>query len=203
MDSKTHLHVYSKSNDVGQDGLALPYHTDNGLYLLITPSSHLPLLSVGRDGTVHQLDTGNNTLILMLGTGLSSWLLRDEGLHSPPHAVPSLPTNSVRIVVARMTVASPNSTPQHDTTTNFWTHFSAPLQSETGHTLARLRVQRKADECQDWPHECTHDREARQLGVNSFHAGCANGYGLNCNGAARLRPCWEECVCRPRNQACQ
>jgi len=156
LDSKTHLHLYSKSDKDGDDDLALPYHTDNGLYLFLTPSSQLPLLSVGRDGAVHKLDTGNNTVILLLGTGLTSWLLGDEGLYSPPHAVPSLPLNSLRTVMARMVVAPPTATLLHDPTADFWSHFSAPLQTEQGHTLARLRVQRSADCSQDWPHACSH-----------------------------------------------
>merc|ERR1712112_792527 len=47
LDSKTHLHVYRHSDTPALGPLALPYHTDNGLYVLLTPSSSLPAPSHG------------------------------------------------------------------------------------------------------------------------------------------------------------
>ena len=48
-DSKTHLHVYRRNfNKVSTAPLALPYHTDNGMYVLLTPSSILPLRAIDR-----------------------------------------------------------------------------------------------------------------------------------------------------------
>ena len=136
--------------------------TDNGLYVLLTPSDNLPLRSISRDGSVN-LFPGKENVILMLGTGLTQWLLPSEGLYPAPHALPALSnslTANPRTVMARMKVAPPQSLPQAGPQTTFDSHFSAPLQTESGNTLARLRKQRSAQgegldpsQCSaDWPH---------------------------------------------------
>merc|ERR1719184_212493 len=160
LDSKTHLHVFKHSDTPALGPLALPYHTDNGLYVL---------------------DTGDDTVLLLLGTGLTKWLLPSSSLHAPAHGLPSLPTSltSPRTVMARMTVAPaaslPSSSPSSPT---FDTHFSAPLTEEKGLTLARLRKARSADCSQDWPHACTHDhqeqgRRKREADAMSVLTGCS------------------------------
>lgn len=164
--SKTHLHVYSRSNQSNNAIYSLPYHTDNGFYVLLTPSDNLPLRSISRDGSVH-LFPGKDNVILILGTGLTEWLLPEEGLYPAPHALPALSnslTSTPRTVMARMKVAPAQSLPQAGLQKPFDSHFLAPLQSESGPTLARLRKQRSAQvllavdsDCQTWPHACTHD----------------------------------------------
>jgi len=162
VDRKTHLHVYRQTDTTFPTSLALPYHTDNGLYVLVTPSSTLPLRSLSRDGSLQILNPGDSSILLLLGTGLTSWLLPQGNLHSPTHAVPALSTSlstEPRTVLARMAVAPalaiPSTAPALAPT--FWSHFSAPLDTEQGATLARLRKQRSIDDCsQDWPHACEH-----------------------------------------------
>jgi len=180
MESKTHLHVYRHTDSPALGPLALPYHTDNGLYVLLTPSDTLPLRALSKNGTMHVLDTGDDTVLLLLGTGLTKWLLPSSSLHAPSHALPSLPTSlpSPRTVMARMTVAPslslPSSSPSSQT---FDSHFSAPLAEEEGLTLARLRKARSASCSQDWPHACTHDkpegRRKRDADAVSVLTGCS------------------------------
>ena len=122
--------------------------SDNGLYVLLTPSDNLPLRSISSDGSVN-LFPGNDNVILILGTGLTDWLLPNEDLYPAPHALPALSeslTSAPRTVMARMKVAPAQSLPQEGQQTPFETHFSAPLETESGHTLARLRLQKRADD---------------------------------------------------------
>merc|ERR1712107_348417 len=124
-----------------------PYHTDNGMYVLLTPSSILPLRSISKNGEVNLLNTDSSSVILLLGTGLTSWLLPERKLYAAPHGLPALATilsTAPRTVIARMRVAPPGSLPSgaRKTSPTFTSHFAAPLESETGATLARLVRQR-------------------------------------------------------------
>jgi len=165
-DSKTHLHVYRRSNKVTTVPMALPYHTDNGMYVLLTPSSILPLRAINKKGEVSLLDSGSSSVILILGTGITSWLMPDSGLYAAPHGLPALATilsPAPRTVMARMRVAPPGSLPSSvakEASSTFSTHFSAPLETETGATLRRLIRQKRHTEgdtsgcSQEWPHAC-------------------------------------------------
>merc|ERR1719193_3099870 len=164
-DTKTHLHVYRRGNKVTTAPLALPYHTDNGMYVLLTPSSILPLRAIDRTGEVSLLDSGSSSVILILGTGVTSWLMPDSGLYAAPHGLPALATilsPAPRTVMARMRVAPPGSLPSssdHSTSSaTFWTHFSAPFETEMGSTLQRLIRQKRHTEgdTSDCSHEWTH-----------------------------------------------
>ena len=72
-DAKTHLHVYRRSNKMTSAPLALPYHTDNGMYVLLTPSSILPLRTISKTREVNMLDADSSSVILLLGTGVTSF----------------------------------------------------------------------------------------------------------------------------------
>jgi hypothetical protein len=123
--SKTHLHIYKPAEEetveveeVGEP-LSLPYHLDNGLYLLLTPSRLGPLRLRSRSGRLVRTDTvPADAVIFLLGRGLTDWLLQatngaegEEYRNVVPalHAVPSLrgtgPSTAMRTVVARMRVA--------------------------------------------------------------------------------------------------
>lgn len=125
--SKTHLHLYKagETRHSSRHGHSYPYHTDNGLYLLVTPAANLPLVLTNRRG--HVVTTGHlpaDSIIFIVGGGLSSWLLPSSSEISPyaaPHAVPSL-SFAHRTVVARMKVAPLSSTPLHSQKT-FEEHF--------------------------------------------------------------------------------
>jgi len=108
---KDHLHVYQRSltqNESSMNNFALPYHKDNGLILYLTPFSSHSLLIKDKNGNAietHQLEI--NSIIVLLGSGLSDWLL--EGvkpkLHAPFHGVLSLPDSlKTRTTMARMKV---------------------------------------------------------------------------------------------------
>ena len=136
---------------------------DNGLYVLLTPSDNLPLRSISSDGSVN-IFPGKDSVILILGTGITSWLMPDSGLYAAPHGLPALATilsPAPRTVMARMRVAPPGSLPSSVTkeaSSTFWTHFSAPYETETGATLRRLIRQKRHTEgdtsgcSQEWPH---------------------------------------------------
>ena len=138
-DSKTHLHVYRRSNKVTTAPLALPYHTDNGMYVLLTPSSILPLRAIDRAGEVSLLDSGSSSVILILGTGVTSWLMPESGLYAAPHGLPALATilsPAPRTVMARMRVAPPGSLPSSAT------HSSSSSSGPTSQLLLKQRQDR-------------------------------------------------------------
>jgi hypothetical protein len=123
--SKTHLHVYKPAEEdtveVEEVGelLSMPYHLDNGVYLLLTPSRLGPLRLKSRSGRLVRTDAvPEDAVIFLLGRGLTDWLLQatngvegEEYRHLVPalHAVPSLrgtaAGTTMRTVVARMRVA--------------------------------------------------------------------------------------------------
>ena len=90
--------------------LALPYHTDNGMYVLLTHSSILPLRTISKTREVNMLDADSSSVILLLGTGVTSffntfifshlskksqvtsWLLPESKLYAAPHGLPALAT---------------------------------------------------------------------------------------------------------------
>jgi len=160
--TKSHLHVYEKdpaAAESANSSLSLPFHTDSGLYLLLTPSSVLPLQLLTRDGSITELPPNDDSIIFLLGTGLTSWLIPEEKLYAVPHAVPSI-TNSeflTRTVFGRMKVAPLLATTRSGGET-FGEHFYSPLAETEGGTsqhLARLRRQVETDHSQHWPGDKT------------------------------------------------
>ncbi len=132
---KDHLHVYKKAAKASSlsshwgrhaesfadaagkqsdSDYLVPFHVDNGLFLIITHFPEHPLklrLSDGRNASVD--DDGAGVLVL-LGRGLTEWMLQgkeereEEGsFFAAPHAVPSMHKSSLtyRTVYARMKVA--------------------------------------------------------------------------------------------------
>ena len=126
MHHQEHLHVYStinsssskKESSGGGLHYAAPWHRDKGLFLLVTPFPGVPLLVKDRRGEmVSTEEVDQHSLLLLLGTGLSDWLLEGREttskFHAPSHAVPSLPSVvSHRTTVARMKVRAPASPPR-------------------------------------------------------------------------------------------
>ena len=89
---------------------AAPFHIDSGLLLFLTPFKQLPLLVKSRAGHLVKTDRlGQDSVIVILASGLPSWLLKgsqtSQSFYASPHAVPSL-TGSLtsRSVFARMKV---------------------------------------------------------------------------------------------------
>jgi len=154
---KSHVHVYERGSDSGtsaQESLSFPYHTDNGLYLLLTPSDVSPLMIKHRDGSTHKMDVSDDSIIMLLGTGLTSWLLPNHHLFAAPHAVPSLAPLAIRTVLATMKVA-PNSARNIKTHMTFADHFYSSLRNEVKTTfearhLQRMKRQVSNDHSQHW-----------------------------------------------------
>ena len=100
----------SRSRSRKHKEYAAPYHRDKGLFLLVTPFTAAPLEVRDRMGEeVRTEEVDQDSLLLLLGSGLPAWLLEGTDgarlFHSPSHAVPSLPTHlSQRTTLARMKV---------------------------------------------------------------------------------------------------
>jgi len=119
---KDHVHVYQKSQDVNDDAeLMVPYHTDNGLFLILTPFPDTGLLIRLGDGTEIQTsdEVEPRSVLVLMGRGMTQWLLQKGGypesetkFQPGEHAVPSL-SGSVtqRSVYARMKVAPGDAIP--------------------------------------------------------------------------------------------
>jgi len=114
---KDHVHVYQKSPEstTPDNEVMVPYHTDNGLFLILTPFPDVGLkvkLSNGIEVQTSEEVEPRSVLVLM-GRGLTHWLLQEGGfsgsataIQAGEHAVPAL-SGSVtkRSVYARMKVA--------------------------------------------------------------------------------------------------
>ena len=96
--------------NVQNDAMMVPYHVDNGLYLIITsfPGHGLKIKS----STGNEINTDNlhaNDILVLMGRGLTDWLLRDHQsktlFHPVPHAVSQMTSNlKQRSILARMKI---------------------------------------------------------------------------------------------------
>jgi len=108
--NKEHIHVYH-GGVTTEEGYAAPFHTDNGILLLITPFQEHPLQVRKLGGGI--LDTSSlddSSVLILIARALPEWLLRGSkesaGFRAAPHAVTSLAHNlKDRTVFARMMVA--------------------------------------------------------------------------------------------------
>jgi hypothetical protein len=101
-----------------KDEFLVPFHIDNGLFLLLTPFPSPSLTVRLSDGSsVSTNGLGTDSVLVLMGRGLTEWLLQNEqqtDFHPVPHAVPSLADSSVthRAVYARMKVAPLDAVPE-------------------------------------------------------------------------------------------
>jgi hypothetical protein len=121
---KDHIHFYKSlsSHQMPKSDHLLPpmvpEHTDNGLFLLITPFAEQSLViktSSGARVSTSDLDPADSVLVLS-GVALSEWLLQTEDparskFFPVPHSVPHVGTSTSRTVFARMAVAPGNAIP--------------------------------------------------------------------------------------------
>ena len=171
--TKTHLHVYNNAETAAdqqqpeaKQKLSLPFHVDNGLYLLLTPAAALPLRMRSKTGrNIRTAQAGPDTVLFLLGRGLTDWLVpqqADSRITPARHAVPSLAGTTVpsRTVVARMRVA-PLAAVARTTRQSFGEIFLdgrvAPSMASLcyyggpfNEQEASLRARRSAAAC--WPH---------------------------------------------------
>ncbi len=103
----------------------VPFHVDNGMFLLITPFPQVALEVRLEDGNeISTSDVDSDVILVLIGRGLGDWLLQAEPeiqnrFYAVPHAVPSMAQIDVglRTVYARMKVATMSAKPQHSTKT--------------------------------------------------------------------------------------
>jgi len=113
---KEHIHVYEHGEAESRSD-AVPFHTDNGILLLITPFQEHPLQVKSLGGKL--IDTsslGDSDILILIARGMPEWLLRGSReatqFRAAPHAVPSLkPDLESRTIFARMMVADLEAVP--------------------------------------------------------------------------------------------
>jgi len=114
---KDHMHVYYE-NLKDREQLSpsmVPYHVDNGLFLLLTPaeegqSALVVWQSDGSPASTENLSGRKDAVLVLMGRGVTEWLLQDDFaerslFHAVPHSVPAMTRAGERIVYARMKVA--------------------------------------------------------------------------------------------------
>ena len=104
---KEHLHVYSARTENSEHWM-VPFHLDNGLYLIITPYPGHGLKIMTSTGSIIDTDAiPTHSVLVLMGKGLTDWLLpQSTQFFAVPHAVEKLSLNSKdRTVFARMKVA--------------------------------------------------------------------------------------------------
>ena len=120
LETKTHVHTYINKDTVQSEEItnpySLPFHQDNGLWLLMTPADVLPVVMKTRAGQLVNTDQlSSDSVMFLVGRGLTDWLLQDtaNSFIAPPHAVQSLAGSGIgqRTVMARMKIAEYDATP--------------------------------------------------------------------------------------------
>ena len=114
---KEHVHVYDRS--VSTSTYMVPFHVDNGIYLIITPfEGHALKLKLSNNKVVSTEGLEKDSVIVLFGRGLTEWLLQNDVqkrdiFHAVPHAVPTTSgkTTMPRTVYARMKIAQPSAIP--------------------------------------------------------------------------------------------
>ena len=122
---KEHIHVYSKkeqSNDLSSDTDSIqsmvPFHTDNGLFLIITPFQEHGMNVKLSDGSIVSTNNlGSDSALVLIGRGLTDWLLSpniasSRHIFAVPHSVPTLTGTGIesRTVYARMKIPQRSAT---------------------------------------------------------------------------------------------
>jgi len=117
---KEHIHVYQPMEGGADAGVfAAPFHTDNGLLLMVTPFQEHPLQIKNRGGDyVSTARVADDSLLVLIANALPHWLLQgtkaSDKFFSVPHAVPSLNNELLsRVVFARMKVVPAESFPSN------------------------------------------------------------------------------------------
>jgi len=114
---KEHIHVYDRS--VSTSSYVVPFHVDNGLYLILTPfPGHGLRVKTSNNKVVSLDDLELDSAIILFGRGVTEWLLQDDAktkqlFYASPHAVPTgvADGSGYRTVYARMAVVPFSATP--------------------------------------------------------------------------------------------
>ena len=117
---KEHLHVYTKNSTSLNEPYMVPFHKDNGLYLFITPyPGHGLTIRTSSGQVLKTNDVKSDSVIVLMGRGLTDWLLLDRPqrhqFNAAPHAVETMPNLGSRSIFARMKVAPMEAMPLNKT----------------------------------------------------------------------------------------
>ena len=91
--------------------MLVPYHIDNGLYLIITPFPDQGLKIKTSSGQEIETELPSNSILILMGRALTDWLLVDQPVSRNqffpvPHGVDALDKNiNARSIFARMKIA--------------------------------------------------------------------------------------------------
>merc|ERR1712156_308988 len=144
---KEHLHVYTKQDAnesrTFNEKFMVPFHVDNGLYLLITPFPGNGLKIKLSNGVVIDTDDVKaDSILVLIGRGLTDWLLHGKDqrkeFHAATHAVEALGSMpySGRSVFARMKVAPLEAVPVNGTIKFKNVFFNEDILEEGHHDMS-------------------------------------------------------------------
>ena len=163
---KDHIHVYTKGKSSSQENdkheYLVPYHVDNGIYLLLTPfPNHGLEVELSNGHKVSTSDVDSESILVLMGRGLTDWLLQQNSnknvFYPTPHAVPSLSSGDIlkRSVYARMKVAPAKAVPltrgEHRNKNLktfedvFMEEFTRDTSSNQGNDLCSVDLKGKSD----------------------------------------------------------
>ena len=214
---KDHIHVYTKHNyhqkefkgtmekdqhnndDHGDDNHLVPFHVDNGIYLLLTPfPNHGLEVELSNGKKVSTKDVDSESVLVLMGRGLTDWLLQvDEKrsiYHATPHGVPSLKHSDIssRSVYARMKVAPASAIP---TLTK-----SAPSKRLKLKTFENIFMEMSSQEIGAGSDLCSVDLEDGSGHVQKRNSNDTWTNALNTLCEAGEEYCWMSC--RPLPSKC-
>lgn len=203
---KEHIHVYEPLEGANDESVwASPFHTDNGLMLMITPFREHPLQIKDREGRlVNTAKLGDDSLLVLVASGLPDWLLhgtQSSPLFFPvPHAVPSLANDLVaRTVFARMKVVPLEAFPcnmmadQKDKKHMFQQFFHNEAGSGSTELCPMIQPQYQALSLQT--------RAVQDLMETQCQQGAAWCW-MNCLPVPSVSPCQNQCVNKDRLPCC-
>ena len=102
----------------------VPYHIDNGLYLIITPFPNQGLKLKTSTGQEILTNLSSDSVLILMGRALTDWLLKNQPkvkqFYPVPHAVDALDFNiNARSIFARMKIAPGDAKIKTNVTKNY------------------------------------------------------------------------------------
>lgn len=119
-ESLDHFHVYSSQVNVAEatEDASVPFHTDMGLFLVLTPGiwvgssgsrlDSADLVIRRADGTDYEVSAPEDSVVIIIGSGLVDWQYPAIDLRAGVHAVRPISSgvNESRVVLGRMFLPS-------------------------------------------------------------------------------------------------
>ncbi len=180
----------------------IPFHVDNGIFLIITNFPEHPLMVRLSDGSNTTVPDESAEVLVLLGRGLTDWLLQEKELRKSffavPHAVSSMNIGSLtyRMVYARMKVMPHDAVP------------SAAGEKESVEGELTLKTFRdffmgKEEKGGGWKDSqvCSADLSERDPWVKAMDSNCAKGEAycwMGCYPLPSACPSVDDAVCFSR-----